>query len=96
MKLIMFYLLLLLLISPSGGGTLKDVLNEIDRDLTDTIDKADNSYHNVKDKVQAFDKEMKLAEELGPEGVYVLLIIAGVEFVFLVGLTCEWCFDSRH
>ena len=67
-----------------GVGKTMDHVNRGIEDTIDTIDK-------VKKGVHAVDQELKNAEELGSEGIYLALIIAGDEFVILFSLTCDWC-----
>ena len=87
--------ILLLLVHLSCGDSLKDLVGKIDDGVVDTIDKIHKSYHDVKDGVSAIDKELTLAAQLGPEGIYIALIIAGAEFILLVCLICHWCCDQR-
>ena len=69
-----------------GVGKTMDHVNRGIEDTIDTIDTIDK----VKKGVQAVDQELKYAEELGPEGIYLALIIAGDEFVILFSLACDW------
>ncbi|KAL5248972.1 hypothetical protein ACHWQZ_G017989 [Mnemiopsis leidyi] len=76
-------LLTTLLLYACDGGVVGDVL--------DGISSAADTYHQVKNGVEAAQTELALAAILGPAGISLLLVVAIVELFLLISFTCCWC-----